>query len=192
MATPAAHTLRIIGGRWRGRRVAVNSAEGLRPTPNRIRETLFNWLAPRIDGARCLDMFAGTGALGLEALSRGAAHVTFVERDAANVHTLNDALAALDCDSARVVQGNALNNTFVSETGYDVIFIDPPFAAHLHAAALAAVEPLIKPGTRVYMEYPATQTDQIVEQLPPAWQSARTKRAGRVGYSLLYRVGERL
>src|SRR5699024_5720375 len=79
MPNPSVSTLRIIGGQWRSRRVEIATADGLRPTPDRVRETLFNWLAPRIEGARCLDLFAGTGALGLEALSRGAAQVTFIE-----------------------------------------------------------------------------------------------------------------
>lgn len=185
MAKRNAHTLRIIGGTWRGRKIAVNTADGLRPTPDRIRETLFNWLAPRIEGACCLDLFAGTGALGLEALSRGAGHVTFVERDAGNARSLQAALAMLDCHAANVILGNALNTAALPQTGYDVIFIDPPFAANLYAAALAAVRPLCTTQTRMYLEYPATDTDSIEQLLSPTWQLSRRKRAGRVGYCLV-------
>lgn len=185
MTKRPAHTLRIIGGRWRGRRVCVNSADGLRPTPDRIRETLFNWLAPRIEGARCLDLFAGTGALGLEALSRGAAHVTFVERDADNARALRAALAQLNCRDAEVIHAEALHTATLPQTGYDVVFVDPPFAADLHAAALAAIAPLVTAQARVYVEYPATAGDEFMQQLSPAWQILRSKRAGRVGYCLV-------
>src|SRR5699024_1171371 len=185
MPKHAAHTLRIIGGRWRGRRIAVDTAEGLRPTPDRIRETLFNWLAPRIEGARCLDLFAGTGALGLEALSRGAAHVTFIDNNAASVRTLRDALATLDCTDADVRHGNALTCAASLQTGYDVVFVDPPFAANLHAPALAAIRPLVKEDARVYLEYPATHADAITSRLPSTWQLLRSKRAGQVGYCLI-------
>src|SRR5699024_11993053 len=138
MARTPAHTVRIIGGQWRGRKIAVNSADDLRPTPDRIRETLFNWLAPRIQGARCLDLFAGTGALGLEALSRGAGHVTFVERDATTAGSLRQALTALDGHAAAVIHGDALNTAVFPQTSYDVIFVDPPFGAGLHGTTLAA------------------------------------------------------
>src|SRR5699024_5734366 len=163
----------------------VDTAEGLRPTPDRIRETLFNWLTPCIAGARCLDLFAGTGALGLEALSRGAAHVTFIDNNAASVQTLRDALATLDCHDADIQHGDALKRAALLQTGYDVIFVDPPFAAHLHAPALAAIRPLVKENARVYLEYPAAHADAITSQLSPAWQLLRSKRAGQVGYCLV-------
>lgn len=190
MARRDAHTLRIIGGTWRGRKIAVNSSDGLRPTPDRIRETLFNWLAPRIEGARCLDLFAGTGALGLEALSRGAGHVTFVERDGDNAKALRQALTTLDSHAADVIQGDALNTAAFPQTSYDVIFVDPPFTASLHPAVLAAIESLATIDTRVYLEYPVTQTGTIEQLLPPTWWQLRGKRAGSVGYSLVCRRAE--
>lgn len=180
-----AHTLRLIGGQWRSRRIAIEAAADLRPTPDRIRETLFNWLAPRIAGARCLDLFAGTGALGLEALSRGAAHVTFVDNKAANVQALQRALVALECDDADVLQADALACANHLQTSYDVVFVDPPFAAALHRQALAAIKPIIQPYARIYLEYPATQAETLVEDLPSDWQLLRKKQAGRVGYCLV-------
>src|SRR5690625_7150734 len=109
--------IRIISGRWRGRRLKVPGLPGLRPSGDRVRETLFNWLQWDIAGARCLDLFAGTGALGLEALSRGAAKVTFVERDAANARSLREALATFDCHAGDVLQGDALNAAILPQTG---------------------------------------------------------------------------
>jgi len=188
-ARPAvpAQRLRIIGGQWRGRRIAITTAAAIRPTPDRVRETLFNWLAPRLAGARCLDLFAGTGALGLEALSRGAQHATFIERDGTAAQALRDTLAVLACTEARVCHGDALARMRQLETGFDVVFIDPPFATdlHLHLAALAASRPLLKPDARVYLEYPWPQAAALGAALAPDWRRLRHKRAGRVGYDLL-------
>lgn len=179
-----AHTLRIIGGKWRGRRVAIETAPDLRPTPDRIRETLFNWLAPRIAGARCLDLFAGTGALGLEALSRGAAQVTFIESDKDCARALRRTLSDLNCGAIDVRHGDTLICAESLQPGYDVVFIDPPFTAQLHAPSLAAIKPLINATARVYLEYPAAHADAIAAALPPDWRQLRDKRAGRVGYCL--------
>ncbi len=186
-----AHTLRIIGGEWRGRRIAIDTGEGLRPTPDRVRETLFNWLAPRIEGARCLDLYAGTGALGLEALSRGAGHVTFIERRAASTHALQKALQTLGASNARVVHGDALVCAPALASGFDVVFVDPPFEADLYAPSLSAIVPLISAQTRVYLEYPAAGAKAANLPLPPAWRVLRAKRAGAVGYCLASRAPER-
>lgn len=179
------HALRIIGGHWRGRRIDVATAEGLRPTPDRIRETVFNWLAPRIEGARCLDLFAGTGALGLEALSRGAGPVTFIERDRSNARALEQTLQTLHAQQADVIQADALTHARALTQAYDVIFVDPPFDANLHAAALAAITPLTHAHTRIYLEYPADRDHVIAAALPSGWRQLRDKRAGRVGYSIV-------
>lgn len=183
----AATTLRIIGGDWRGRRVAVADAPGLRPTGDRIRETLFNWLAPRIEGARCIDLFAGTGALGLEALSRGAAHVIFVDshRDAAN--GIRASLTTLDAAKrATVIQADSLASAWHHHASGapDLVFIDPPFAKQLHAAALKRIAPLLGAHSRVYLEYPAVDEGAIERALGNGFELLRRKRAGSVGYCL--------
>ncbi|MES1951511.1 putative methyltransferase [Salinisphaera sp. S4-8] len=183
-AAPASTTVRIIGGQWRGRRLPVAVADGLRPTPDRVRETLFNWLAPRIEGARCVDLFAGTGALGLEALSRGAAHVQFVDRDRQAITALRTTLETLAAgERATLVQADALTLTLTAPAP-DIVFIDPPFAAQLHAGALAAVIAQLRPNARIYLEYPAAQGDEILAMLADRAHVLRQKRAGQVGYCL--------
>ena len=177
-------SVRIIGGQWRGRRLPVTIAEGLRPTPDRVRETLFNWLAPRIEGARCVDLFAGTGALGLEALSRGAAHVQFVDRDRQAIASLRATLDTLHAGArATLLQADALS-TALPAPAPDIVFIDPPFAAQLHAGALAAVIAQLRPNARIYLEYPAAQGDEILAMLADRAHVLRQKRAGQVGYCL--------
>ncbi len=175
-------TLRVIGGRWRGRRLAFAAVEGLRPTPDRVRETLFNWLAPLIEGARCLDLFAGSGALGIEALSRGAAAVRFVERDARACALLRDNLALLGAEGARVEAMDALAFLARPAEPFDVVFVDPPFALGLHAPACARLAEggWLAPGARVYLE---SGPDEIA--LPEGWQVLRDKTAGQVRYRLL-------
>ena len=121
--------LRIVAGKWRSRLVPVADVPGLRPTSERIRETLFNWLAPRIEGARCLDLFAGSGALGFEALSRGAASVVFVERDELAANMLQEATRALDAEGATLVRADARRFLETCPAHYfDLVFLDPPFA----------------------------------------------------------------
>lgn len=177
--------IRIIGGKWRGRRLAVGEAAGLRPTPDRVRETLFNWLAPIIEGARCLDVFAGTGALGLEALSRGAASCVFLERDPVLARGIEETLAGFGSEGGEVRRGDALALLRAPATDFfDVVFLDPPFASGLLAPALAALPPHLAPGHRVYLEYPADE----LPALDPDWTVLRGKRAGEVGYCLASRA----
>lgn len=181
--------VRIIGGRWRGRRLAVADGSGLRPSADRVRETLFNWLAPCIEGARCLDLFAGSGVLGLEALSRGAAEVVFVERAAAPAAALHQTLLRLDATGARVVRADAWRvlrggGKFSVSGRFDLVFVDPPFrhggAAHALAALLA--RDWLAPGALVYVEVPVQQAAAI----PPAgFECWRSARAGHVWYGLL-------
>jgi len=132
--------LRIIGGTWRGRRLRFPPQAEIRPTPDRVRETLFNWLGPRIAGSRCLDLFAGSGALGLEALSRQAAHVTFVERDAIAVRELRARLAEWRATGAQVEQGDALRFLGNAAQAFDIVFLDPPFSSPVLAESCRLLE----------------------------------------------------
>lgn len=181
MARGGRGSLRIVGGDWRGRRLEIAGAGGLRPTPDRVRETLFNWLAPLLPGSRCLDAFAGTGALGLEALSRGAAAVTFVERNARLAAGIERALAELgDAGRGRVLRGRSPAALDRLAGPFDLVFLDPPFADDLLGPALAALPPLLAAEHRVYLEFSA----HAPPALPVGWRILRDKRAGEVGYRL--------
>jgi 16S rRNA (guanine966-N2)-methyltransferase len=182
----AAHAreLRIIGGRWRGRKLRFPPSDAIRPTPDRVRETLFNWLAAVIPDAACLDLFAGSGALGLEALSRGAGHVTFVEHDEAAVRELRARLAEWAASGAQVQRADALGYLrSAAPQPFGVVFLDPPFEAGLlaPAASLLAARGWLAPGALIYVESPAR--DEL-PALPPDWQPLKAKRAGEVGYHL--------
>ncbi len=157
---------------------------GLRPTPDRVRETVFNWLAPRIVGARCLDLYAGSGALGIEALSRGAGHVQFIERDRLAVQALRESLAALDAKGFEVIQGDALSAIHARAMPFDIAFVDPPFDLDLHDAALEALARSAALGMNalVYVESPAGRPPDFGRG---PWNPWRTGRAGDVGYHLL-------
>ena len=199
----AAHKIRIIGGKHRGRRIMIPDREGLRPSPDRVRETLFNWLQWEIAGAHVLDAFAGSGALGLEALSRGAASVLFADSDADSVARLRDLLAAWKEPHARVQAGDVFRLQ-PSAARYDLIFLDPPFAADLHAqygemskeeldpqADLHAQavshfvnDKWLKTHGKVYVEMPFPLEELA---LPPGWVWHRQGRAGRVFFGLLHR-----
>ena len=190
-STPAARgadarLLRIIGGRWRGRRLRFPAAGLIRPTPDRVRETLFNWLGARIVGARCLDLFAGSGALGLEALSRGAAHVTFVEREPEAVRALRATLAEWGAQGAQVQRGDALAFLAGSAQPFDVAFLDPPFGSGLleEAAALLEGNGWLCDAALIYVECGAREG---LPPLPTRWVSLKAKRAGEVGYHLYAR-----
>ena len=176
--------MRIIGGRLRGSRLAVADAPGLRPTPDRVRETLFNWLAPIVEGARCLDLYAGTGALGIEALSRGAASVDFVEADARRADELRANLARLK-QAAAVHRGDALVFIAAHEGVYDLVFLDPPFDADAWAAAALALERHARLAAHavVYVESPRT----LAPELPANWTVHREGHAGAVRYALYRR-----
>lgn len=180
-------SLRIIGGEWRGRRVSILDAPGLRPTPDRIRETIFNWLAPIIDGARCLDMFAGTGVLGLEALSRGADSACFIEQHNAAARALDASLSALGASKRGVVyRANALTTALGGP--FDIIFVDPPFTEGLHARALDSAQSVLAPHGRIYLEYPIGQRKTIHDLLKDRFELLREKKAGQVGFCLVRAV----
>lgn len=187
--TPAAQqsSLRIIGGAWRGRRISIVDTPGLRPTPDRIRETVFNWLAPIMDGARCLDLFAGTGVLGLEALSRGAGSALFIEQQTAAARALETSLSALGGqDRAVVYRANALATSLGGP--FDIIFIDPPFADGLHARALDSAQSALAPHGRIYLEYPIGQRKTVHDLLKDRFELLREKKAGQVGFCLVRAV----
>jgi len=175
--------LRIIGGRWRGRRLEVPESEGLRPTPDRVRETLFNWLQPYIAGAHCLDLFAGTGALCLEALSRGAARVVMVEQAPAVAEQLRRHVATLQAQNAEVVRADAVEFLQQAPQAFDIVFLDPPFRSDLiqRCAELVEARGWIKPGGLVYIEAPSRVA---ALPIPAAWELIRSKSAGQVGYHL--------
>ncbi len=181
--------LRIIGGEWRSRLIAFDAdpAVGLRATPDRVRQTVFDWLHPVINGALCLDVFAGSGALGLEALSRGAAHCTFIDSGRAQVQDIRSALALLKAgDRATVVQADALRwlhtpTLATGKQGFDVVFLDPPFGGSLLAQALPLLQPLLKPAHRVMLEWPS----EAEPELPAGYAWLRQKQAGAVGYGLV-------
>jgi 16S rRNA (guanine966-N2)-methyltransferase len=180
------NTLRIIGGEWRGRRIRFPARGGIRPTPDRVRETLFNWLAAAVPGSRCLDLFAGSGALGLEALSRGAREATFVEQSRENAAALRETLALLAPGRANVVQGDALAWLGGTASAFDLAFLDPPFDGGLLDAALRrlAAGGWLADGAFVYLEMPAGDGEPA---LPAGWILHRTGRAGAVGYHLARR-----
>lgn len=183
--------VRVIAGQWRGRRLEFPDLPGLRPTPDRVRETLFNWLAPVLPGARCLDLFAGSGALGIEALSRGAANVVFVERQPHAVRALRDNLMRLKAENVRVEMSDALAWLCQPATPFEIIFLDPPFGQGLLEPACALLEQhgWLADAAWIYLE-----TETELEQLPllAHWTIHREKIAGAVSYRLARRETTRL
>lgn len=183
-----ARQLRIIGGTWRGRRFRFPASPQIRPTPDRVRETLFNWLGSRVTGSRCLDLFAGSGALGLEALSRGAAEVTFVERDAAAASELASRLTEWGARGALVERSDA--QQFLRRPApvrpLDIVFLDPPFAEGLlqSTAELLESRHWLAAAAYIYVECAAREG---LPPLPGPWTLVRAKQAGEVGYHLLAR-----
>jgi 16S rRNA (guanine966-N2)-methyltransferase len=178
--------VRIIGGAWRGRRLPVAPVAGLRPTPDRVRETLFNWLADRISGARCLDLFAGTGALGLEALSRGAAHTVFVEHNPELVAGLQYRAQALSADCS-IHEAKAMPYLKTTRDSFDLVFLDPPYQTPLEPL-LAALADHLKAAAMVYVERPSEAELQALE----SWGCLqKSGRAGSVHFGLLQPAGAR-
>lgn len=180
--------LRIIGGQWRGRKFNFPSADGLRPTGDRIRETLFNWLSSDIHGARCLDLFAGSGALALEALSRGATHVELWEANKAAYQQLQNHIktmqAQLGEQEAQLSHADSLKKLAQQNEGapFDIIFMDPPFAANLWETAAELLEQnhWLHPDSLIYIESPKNQ----LPKLPENWRNWRCKNTGQVCYQL--------
>jgi len=171
--------LRIIGGKYRSRVLRVAARPGLRPTPDRVRETLFNWLGQDLSGLACLDLFAGSGALGFEAASRGAVRVVMVEQDRTALAELDRSRAALGAEQVLIVAGDA--NAFLAREKefFDVVFLDPPFRQNAVPDLLAKLPPRLLRGARVYVESGAP-----VAVLWP-WTELKQARAGQVSYQLL-------
>lgn len=177
--------LRIIGGKWRGRVFSFPNAPMLRPTPNRVRETLFNWLSPVIVGSHCLDLFAGSGALGFEALSRGAASVTFIDHQSLVVdHLIKTAMLLQAEQAVSVVRLEIPSPHFVCEKRFDIVFLDPPFGGHLIEASCQWLETqhLLAENASIYIE--AEKALKLLP-VPKHWELVKSKVAGRVGYHLL-------
>ena len=176
--------LRIVAGKWRSRLLQIADVPGLRPTSERIRETLFNWLAPNIHGAKCLDLCAGTGALGLEALSRGAGEVVFVERSTIAFKALKSNIALLGGANAEVLNVDARDYLVGPDARpFDIVFLDPPFTADLYdeLCRLLVEQRWLTDDARIYIEM---DKDQPELRLPSGWQVLKNKTAGKVRYML--------
>ncbi len=178
--------LRIIGGLWRSRKLSFPAAEGLRPTPGRVRETVFNWLRDDVESARCLDLFAGSGALGFEAASRGAAKVVQVEFDARVAAALAANRTLLRAEQVTVMQADALHYLTGRAETFDLVFLDPPFrqAKVAKAAALLETGGWLAPCAKIYIE---AEPEWALDDLPPGWALLRRGRAGDVAYYLYQR-----
>jgi len=176
--------LRIVAGNWRSRLLQIADVPGLRPTAARIRETVFNWLAPSIHGASCLDLCAGTGALGIEALSRGASRVVFIDPSPVATTALKDNIASLNASGAEVLNVDA--QTYLGGPNvepFDIVFIDPPFAADLQRelCRLLTLRRWLAADARIYIEM---DRDQPEFRMPDGWQELKNKTAGKVRYVL--------
>jgi 16S rRNA (guanine966-N2)-methyltransferase len=183
-----ANEVRIVGGQWRRTRLPVADKPGLRPTPDRVRETLFNWLGQDLDGWRCVDAFAGTGALGFEAASRGASQVVLVEQDPDLISTLRAIKAKLDAQAVEVRRANALSVLKdLAGSGLDLVFLDPPFDAGLFDKAVAAAVPALREEGWLYLEAPTAWSQ---EQAAAAGLTLhRHLKAGAVHAHLMARTG---
>jgi 16S rRNA (guanine(966)-N(2))-methyltransferase RsmD len=186
-ATPQSHEIRIIGGLWKRTKLTVADKPGLRPTPDRVRETLFNWLGQDLTGWRCIDAFAGTGVLGFEAASRGAKEVTLVEQDSALVAQLKRVQTQLQASATQVVRGDGVAALkHVDAASMDAVFIDPPFDSTLFEAALQAAGRAVALEGFVYLEAPVRWTDEQLELT--GLKVARHLKAGAVHAHLLKRA----
>jgi 16S rRNA (guanine966-N2)-methyltransferase len=172
-------SVRIVGGEYRSRRLRVASRPGLRPTPDRVRETLFNWLGQNLASLACLDLFAGSGALGFEAASRGAQRVVMVERDRAAVELLRQNCAALGAINVEIRSADAFDYVKRTDARFDLVFLDPPFRQNAVPALLAELPRLLNPQALVYAE-----GEKPAEPVPP-WRELKRARAGQVSFQLL-------
>ncbi|WNJ79816.1 16S rRNA (guanine(966)-N(2))-methyltransferase [Cedecea neteri] len=181
--------IRIIGGQWRGRKLPVPDSPGLRPTTDRVRETLFNWLALSMVDAHCLDCFAGSGALGLEALSRYAASATLIEMDRAVSQQLQKNLATLKASNGKVLNANTLNVLAQPGTQHNVVFVDPPFRKGLLDETLSLLEKngWLADDALIYVE---SEVENGLPAVPASWALHREKVAGQVAYRLFIREAQ--
>ncbi len=183
--------LRVIGGVWRSRRIYFPELPEIRPTPDRVRETLFNWLQPIIPGTICLDLFAGSGALGFEATSRGAASVTMVDKNPRIIHQLRLEAKRLDAKQTEIIRADALSWLQATSRSFDIVFLDPPFGQGLLGKVIniLADHNRLRVDSRIYIE---TEAEYSVPYLPADWTIARAKRAGQVKYYLVIVKGKKL
>lgn len=181
--------VRIIGGTWRGRRLGIIESPGFRPTPDRVKETVFNWLQPFVAGSRCLDLFAGSGALCLEALSRGAKEVVMVEKTPAVAKNLKQNIDALQAGNARLVASDALVYLSGQPEPFDIVFVDPPFrdTSLIDQCLVKLHDGWLAEEALVYVEAPADYGDI---SLPDGWTLLKSKKTGQVGYHLLQAPAE--
>jgi len=176
------YVLRIIGGQWRRRQLVIADIPTLRPTSDRIRETLFNWLQDTIPGRRCLDLFAGSGALGFEAASRGADRVVMLDANTEVVHQLKIQAARLGANQVYIEQADSLCWLQTCSQGFDIIFLDPPFRQDLLDKTISILRHKgLREGTRIYLE---TEASRTIPELPPEWEYLRSGQAGQVRYFL--------
>ncbi len=176
--------IRIIGGEWRGRKLKVPDLPHLRPTPDRVRETLFNWLSPYIAGAHCLDLFAGSGALGFEALSRGAASVVMVDESRMVIELLQTELKIFKANHAEIYCAKAPNGLQPPKNPFDIVFLDPPYSENILLPCCFYLEEqhFLAPNAHIYLEARETIDEK---NLPPHWEIMKSKRAGQVAYHLI-------
>ena len=180
--------LRIIAGRWRSRRLAFPDKQDLRPTPDRVRETLFNWLQGDLAGSRCLDLFAGSGALGFEAASRGAGEVVMVEHGRDAAAALRSNIELLQADNVELVVADALEWLAANQRRFDIVFLDPPFASDVIGPCCKLLEAgkSLAEHAKIYIEHARTDLEVAV---PETWRCLKTKAAGQVAYRLYQRAG---
>jgi len=178
--------LRIIGGRWRGRKLTFPDTADLRPTPDRVRETLFNWLQPVIVGARCLDLFSGSGALGFEAASRGAADVIMVDQDRTVTNSLTQHVTTLQATEVHIACSNGIDYLNGTPSPFDIVFLDPPYQQDSLESCCHLLEDKgwLSAKAHVYIEH---SSSTLLPGLPANWQVKRSKKAGNVSYHLVFR-----
>lgn len=182
--SPARNRIRIIGGEWRSRLITFPESEELRPTPDRVRETVFNWLGQVLHGRTCLDLFAGSGALGFEALSRGAERVVMVEKERQAVAALKRNAELLHAIGAEIINRDALQFLAHDRERFDVIFVDPPYPARLLDSLFLLLLDRLKPQGTLYFE------DDRMASVPPGWKIIRQSRAGAVRFQLARPIAE--
>jgi 16S rRNA (guanine966-N2)-methyltransferase len=182
--------IRIIGGEWRSRQIGFYDAPGLRPSPARVRETLFNWLQYDIPGSRCLDLYAGSGALGFEAASRGAKSVVLVEQDANACRNLHENAVKLSATQIKIVQNDVFRFLANDAESFDVVFLDPPFGLNLTNQTCLWLEDKgwLNPHAKIYVEVESKV--KLLEGLPENWRPLKSKTAGEVGYHLFERLAD--
>ena len=187
MSGAAQGQLRIIAGKWRSRKLTFPDREKLRPTPDRVRETLFNWLQADVPGSCCLDLFAGSGALGFEAASRGASEVIMIEKDRDAAQALTQNIGLLDAGNIQLVIADALEWIMSNQRAFNIVFLDPPYKAGLLGNCCEILESgqSLAENAKIYVEH-ALGDDEIV--IPGNWECLKNKTAGQVNYKLFSRT----